>query len=184
MRSFRSFFSFGAFPFLPPGLGAEIGWWFPSGLGAACCAGACAGDVRRPCGAFPSGIRAAGRTAAPEDAGAGAGHARIAIGREPCKILGNDREARDGHRLQVVRPEPRPPVGGVHRRCIALELRDAEDRRGGNLHRRFQHDVPGRRQIKWLQRLADAFGKGVLPEDEHRHIGAQRQPDFLQTLAR
>jgi len=21
------FFSFGAFPFLPPGLGAEIGWW-------------------------------------------------------------------------------------------------------------------------------------------------------------
>ena len=33
------FFSFGAFPFLPPGLGAEIGWWFPSGLGAACCAG-------------------------------------------------------------------------------------------------------------------------------------------------
>ena len=37
------FFSFGAFPFLPPGLGAEIGWWFLSGLGAACCAGACAG---------------------------------------------------------------------------------------------------------------------------------------------
>ena len=87
---------------------------------------------------------------------------------------GNFRKARHGDRLQVVDADAGRPIGDGERRRIAFEFGRAENRCGRHRHRRFENDVPRRRQVERLQRLADAFGESVATTDENRNIGAER----------
>ena len=114
-----------------------------------------------------------------KNAGAGSSHAGVAKGREPVQILGNDREMRGSNRLQVVATRAGTPVGGVDDGGVAFEFRRGEDRRGGYLNRGLKNHVPRWRESHGLQFFADAFGKGVLTEDEDRYVCTEAQSDFL-----
>ncbi|MNT28030.1 hypothetical protein D3C72_1636860 [compost metagenome] len=116
-------------------------------------------------------------------AGSGTGHPCMrTVLSQPFKGSGNFAEFRCCYRLQVVATESEFV-------CASSEVRNYGDRRipcqafvrkycsGGHMLARVDDDEPAGRQIHCGQLLAHPFREGVLAEDEHRHIGTQREAD-------
>src|SRR5690606_25013681 len=119
---------------------------------------------------------------APKHASSGPGHLRSNKFVERFQSVTHFGVTLLDNRLAVVTTTPLGKAANCNGGGITCQLGVGKNFSGADADLRHDDQKPGFGQRNRLQLLTHAFGEGGTAAHEYRHVGAQRQPQFSQTV--